>query len=116
MSKGKFYKIENGKLYFKENEKIFDIQTIKKCEVVLFPAKKSNKDEVLNTVANFMSTSIANGNEKIHIGIKFFLDDNQVENILIHKDALIRNNLDYHKLVKEARLLQQELNNLKQMD
>lgn len=87
----------------------YDASSIKKTEVVIIPERKGTAEEVMNATANFLSSSVASGNEKVYVGVKIHFMDDTTKIELVDEKPFVRNNLDYHEAVREARRFQSEL-------
>ena len=55
---------------------------------------------------------MANGDEHVQIIIRFTWDDDSVKDLTWNEEPLVRNNLDYHKAIKEARTLIEQIQRL----
>lgn len=88
---------------------IIDMTSVEKSKLKIVPVKKKIPKTVFNSLANALSQSMANGNEPVQIVLRLTLKDQSTKDILWNEEALIRNNLDYHKAIKEARELQQKI-------
>lgn len=92
------------------NEHRYLLEDIISTEVKIL--KKTNeKGEVLNVVANALSNSMGNGNEKVNVCIQVNFKDGK-EIIQVNEAEVIRFSLDYHDTVKKAREIQEEINAL----
>lgn len=110
MKKTDFYTLneEGTKIHFVESGNEVEIKAMKKVEVLIKPVLKGAVATVLNATVNAMTSSIANGNEKINIVVRVVCEDGN-EDILMTKTPLVRNNLDYHEMIEHARKLQKAL-------
>lgn len=109
MNKSDFYVIEDNSIKLCDERKI-DFSSIEKVEVKITPNKKGLGDEVANTVATALSSSGANGNEEVFVDIVIKTNENN-EIIRMNEKPVIRFNLDYHELVRQARELQKMILN-----
>lgn len=74
-----------------------------KINLKIIPVKKKLQREILNTIATFLSGSIGNGDELVDIYIQFEFDSFESRKFKFNNKPLIRNTLDYHQTIKEAR-------------
>lgn len=103
-------KLENNIL--KSENLSLAITSIKKVELKIIPVKKDISETVLNSLANTLSQSLSNGNEPVQIVLHIVCNDQSTQDIIWNKEPLIRNNLDYHRSVKEARSFQEQIQKL----
>ena len=52
---------------------------------------------------------MSNGDEPVQIILRITCDDQSIKDLVWNKEPYIRNNLDYHKAIKEARALQEQV-------
>ena len=86
-----------------------NVTSIQKIELKIVPVKKPASKTVLNSMASALSQSISNGDEPVQIILRITCDDQSVKDLIWNKEPFIRNNLDYHKAIKEARALQEQV-------
>lgn len=106
------YEIKDGQLM---TPKPIAIHDIKNLEVKILPAKKDTFDTILNSIATMASSSLANGDEHVFVVINITLNSKETITLPIHKEYVVRNNLDYHDAVKQARKLIETLKRGKTM-
>lgn len=73
-----------------------------KIELKIVPVKKPASKTVLNSLANALSQSMSNGDEPVQIILRITCNDQSIKDLVWNKEPYIRNNLDYHKAIKEA--------------
>lgn len=100
------YEIKDGHLMTPEPIAIHDIKNL---EVKILPAKKDTFDTIMNSIATAVSSSLANGDERVFVAVKITLNSKDTLTFPVHKEYVVRNNLDYHEAVKQARKLIEKL-------
>lgn len=86
-----------------------NVASIQKIELKIVPVKKPASKTVFNPLANALSQSMSNGDEPVQIILRITCDDQSIKDLVWNKEPYIRNNLDYHKAIKEARALQEQV-------
>ena len=104
MKKSDIYQIVDRKIKIMSNHALIDPKDIKSIELKTNVVHKTMTGEVLNSIANAMSGSIANGNELVKVEIMIACDD-QTYTLSLSEEPVVRNNLEYHDLVKRTRKL-----------
>ena len=104
MKKSDLYQIVDRKIKIMSNHALIDPKDIKSIELKTNVVHKTMTGEVLNSIANAMSGSIANGNELVKVEIMITCDD-QTYTLSLSEEPVVRNNLEYHDLVKRTRKL-----------
>ena len=94
--------LENNTI--KSDNLSLNISSIRKVELKIVPVKKEVSKTIFNSLANTLSHSMANGDEHVQIIIRLTWDDDSVKDLTWNEETLVRNNLDYHKAIKEARI------------
>lgn len=102
--------LENNTI--KSDNLSLNISSIRKVELKIVPVKKEVSKTIFNSLANTLSHSIANGDEHVQIIIRFTWDDDSVKDLTLNEEPLVRNNLDYHKAIKEARTFIEQIQRL----
>lgn len=111
MKKSSIYTMQESTLKFINSGNSMKISPEIQVEVSIKPVRKAIKGEILNTIVNAASSSIANGNELVNIYVNVISPDGEKEILLLNDKPLIRNNLEYHEMIKHARKLQESLIN-----
>ena len=104
----KYIKDYNAKqISFIEKDTIQSIlyTDIEKMDVIIRPVQKEKKEEVKNTLANLLSSSISNGNEKMHVGFTIRLKDKNTFDIFF-EETVIRYSDAYNTYIQQARSIQ----------
>ena len=104
MKKLDLYQIIDHKIKIMSNHTLNDPKDIKSIELKTNVVHKTVTGEVLNSIANTLSGSIANGNELVKVQI-MIVCDNQTYVLSLSEEPVVRNNLEYHDLVKRTRKL-----------
>lgn len=111
MKKSSIYTVQESMITFTKSGNTMKISPDIKVEVSTKPIRKDMKGEVLNSIVNATSSSIANGNEFVNIYVTVTSPTNEKEVIQLNDMPLVRNNLEYHDMIKHARKLQEALLN-----
>lgn len=98
------YKIENNQLIL--NQQTVSMDDIEKTSVCIVPRKKEAKKVLGNVLANTLSHSISNGDELVDVVLEVTDSKGNTQNLCVNEKPLVRNNMDYHACVKEAREIQ----------
>ena len=98
--------LENNTI--KSDNLSLNISSIRKVELKIVPVKKEVSKTIFNSLANTLSHSRAN----VQIIIRFTWDDDSVKDLTWNEEPLVRNNLDYHKAIKEARTFIEQIQRL----
>ena len=104
MKQSDLYQIVDHKIKIMSNNILIDPKDIKSIELKTNVVHKTVTGEVLNSIANTLSGSIANGNELVKVEIMIACDD-QTYTLSLSEEPVVRNNLEYHDLVKRTRKL-----------
>lgn len=104
-----YYKKIDEKILFEQSGNTYNISDFASMEVKISPCNKSKTDTILNATTNFLASSVANGNEPVNILIQLKFYDDHKEMIVVNENPVIRFSLDYHKIVKKARTIENSL-------
>lgn len=105
----KYFEIKDHKIHFIQTGKTYNLDDISKTEVITPVHQKNIEQMILNATVNALTNSISNGNELIDVCIRVSFKTNEREILTLNEKPLIRNNLDYHATIKQARELQKQL-------
>lgn len=98
------WKVENYHLIL--NNQTVPMDEIEKTSVCIVPRKKEAKRVLGNVLANTLSHSISNGDEFVDVVLEVVDSKGNTKNLCVNEKPLVRNNMDYHACVKEAREIQ----------
>ena len=104
MKKTDIYQIIDNKIKILSSNTVIDLMDIKSIELKTSVVHKTARQEVLNSIANAMSGSIANGNELVKVEMVISYND-QSCSISLSDTPVVRNNFEYHELVNRTRKL-----------
>ena len=104
MKKSDIYQIIDNKIKILSSDTIIDPKDIKSTELKINVVHKNATGDVLNSIANAMSGSVANGNELVRVEL-IISCNNQSYSLRLKDTPVVRNNLEYHELVKRTRKL-----------
>lgn len=97
--------IDHDKVLNKDTKETIFISNISKVNLKIKPIRKSSLNTIINSTTNFLLNSLSNGNELVDVYLEIILKDQTTKKFKLNFDPLIRNNLDYHQIVKEGREL-----------
>ena len=110
MKKSNIYTINDGILTMIEDNKSIPLNEIKKIELKTDIVRKNSGSEILNSLANALSGSIANGDELVNINLVITYGDQPEKYLLtLQKEPVIKNNLEYHQLNQRMKKLKEIL-------
>lgn len=99
---------EKQTIYFAQNQNVYPLSTMRHVQVISLTKRKKISAEIMNSIANALSDSIANGNEKKYIYLRIDFDGGR-EDVLFDEKLYVRGNLDYYKTMEEAQILKNTL-------
>ncbi|MFV0381842.1 MAG: hypothetical protein ACK5KR_06450 [Breznakia sp.] len=115
MKKNNHVNHDQDAIVIQDTGEMIKLNDIEKVDVRLQIVQKDAKKTVLNAIANAVSSSIANGNEKVNIFLDIKKKNFDTTSIQLNEKIMVRNNLDYHECVREARALADDIKRLKNM-
>lgn len=104
MKKDDYYYFKNNSIHFLQSDNSYSVEGFKSVTVRIKPVLKNTWNTILNATANAMTSSMANGNEKVQIIIDIVFEQGK-EEILMNEQLLVRGNLDYYEMMEHAKRL-----------
>lgn len=95
---------ERDEIYFPKTNHVYRLSELWQAEVIPKKVLKPVGQEVLNSIANALTSSIANGNEKVLILVRLRFR-NEKEEFSIDDKVYTKGNLDYYEKLRESRAL-----------
>ncbi len=102
---------ERKTIYIVCNDTTYALASMKHVQVVPISVRKNLGKEVINSIANALTNTIANGDEKKLIVVRIDFEEGRVD-IPFEDKLYVRGNLDYYKTLAEARALKEKLKRL----
>lgn len=99
-----YIEFHDDKLLFIGSQHVVPITDVKRVELAVRPVLKKAGATILNATANFMTSSLGNGNEHIRFQINITTSDG-TEELLLNDKTYVRGNIDYYEFVERARRL-----------
>lgn len=102
-------RIDHDKIRNEDTKETIAISNISKTGLKIKPVRINALNTIMNSTANFLSNSLSNGNELVDIYLQIVLKNNTVKDYKLNLQPVVRNNLDYHQIVKEGRKLSNDI-------